>query len=40
MGNLLAIDLGSIWVGSLKSFPNDWVELGYDTITGFRNIFM
>jgi hypothetical protein len=38
MGDLLAIDLGSVGVGALKGFSDYWVELNYGDLTGFKNI--
>lgn len=38
VGDLLAIDLGAVGVGALQGFSDDWVELNYGDLTGFKNI--
>ncbi len=38
VGDLLAIDLSAVGVGALQGCSDDWVELNYGDLTGFKNI--
>lgn len=40
MGDLFAVDLSSVGVGTLQGLSDDWVQLNNLEFTGFRNMLM